>query len=98
LAHVVLPDLQDMERLLILYDQAVQGNLIGSAEAHGLAFVALAQHVLHFRPVKPGGLFRQLLHQQRFDFITQEEEDSARRRLNAYVYSDPPGTGLRIAA
>jgi hypothetical protein len=98
LAHVILPDLQDMARLLVLYAQAIQHHLIGSSEADRLSFVALAQHVLHFRPVNPGGLFLQLLKQQRFDFITQEEEDTARRRLSAYVYHDPPGAGLSAVA
>lgn len=98
LYHVVLPDLRDMERLLTLYAEAVQTCLIGPSEAERLAFVALAQHVLAFRPTNPGGLFLQLLRQRRFVFITQEEEDIARRRLSAYVYPDQPGAGLSAVA
>jgi hypothetical protein len=98
LHHIVLPDLRDMERLLTLYSQAVQICLIGPSEAERLAFVALAQHVLAFRPTNPGGLFLQLLRQRRFAFITQEEEDIARRRLLAYVYPDTHGVGLTAAA
>jgi hypothetical protein len=60
-----------MERLLTLYCQAVQVCLIGPSEAERLTFVALAQHVLAFRPTNPGGLFLQLLRQRRFAFITR---------------------------
>jgi hypothetical protein len=98
LHHVVLPDLRDMDRLLTLYSQAVQAHLIGSSEAERLAFVALAEHVLAFRPTNPGGLFLQLLRQRHFAFTTQEEEDIARRRLLAYVYPDTHGVGLAAAA
>lgn len=98
LHHIVLPDLRDMERLLTLYSQAVQTRLIGPSEAERLAFVALAQHVLAFRPTNPGGLFLQLLRQRRFTFITQEEEDIARRRLLAYVYPDTHEVRLADAA
>lgn len=95
LTHVILPDLQDMARLLTLYTQAVQRHLIGSSEADRLAFIALAQHVLRFRPENPGGLLLQLLKQQHFNFITQEEEDTARQRLKTYMYSDPPQYSFR---
>jgi hypothetical protein len=97
--HQVIPaDLRNMERLLTLYTQAVQECLIGWSEAERLAFVALAQHVLEFRPTNPGGLFLQLLRQRHFSFITQEEEDTARRRLVAYMYPDTHGAGLIAAA
>ena len=61
-------------------------------------FVALAQYVLHFRLTNLGGLFLQLLRQQRFHFITQEEEDTARRRLITHLYRDPPSAGGVAAA
>jgi hypothetical protein len=97
LQHVLLLDLQDMERLLALYAQAVQASLIGPSEAERLSFVALAHHVLRFKPVNPGGLFVQLLRQRRFDFITQQEEDRAQQRLKRYDYGDGHGF-LRLAA
>lgn len=96
LQHVLLPDLQRTERLLLLYTQAVQRQLIGPSEAERLTFVALAHHVLAFRPANPGGLFLELLRQQRFAFITQAEEDTARRRLSAYLYA-PEAQGARVA-
>ncbi len=87
LQHIRLPDLQSTERLLLLYAQAMQRQLIGPFEADRLAFVALAHHVLGFRPANPGGLFLQLLRQRRFALITQAEEDTAQRRLSTYLYS-----------
>jgi hypothetical protein len=78
-----------MDRLLTLYAQAVQANLLGPSEAEHLAFVALAQHVLGYHPANPGGLFVQLLRQRRFDLITQEEEDRAQQRLRRYYYANP---------
>ena len=88
LQHVLLRDLQDIERLLVLHTQAVQTHLIGPSEADRLAFVALAHHVLHFRPGNPGGLFLQLLRQRRFHLITQEEEDRAQQALKRYCYAE----------
>jgi hypothetical protein len=88
LQHVILRDLQDIERLLVLHAQAVQTNLIGPSEADRLAFVALTHHVLHFRPANPGGLFLQLLRRRRFHLITQEEEDRAQQSLKRYYYAE----------
>lgn len=98
LQHVLVPDLRDIKRLLLLYTQAVQVQMVDSSEADRLNFVALAQHVLRFQPQNPGGLFLQLLRQRRFAFITQEEEDIARRRLLAYVYPDTHEVRLADAA
>jgi hypothetical protein len=96
--HILLPDLQDIDRLLMLYTQAVQTKVIGTAEADRLTFVALAQHVVHFHPKNPGGLFLQLLKHRRFTVITQAEEDLARQRLNTFLYTRPGTTRRRIAA
>lgn len=98
LHQIILADLLDIERLIMLYNQAVRRQLIGPAEADRLSFVALAQQVLHVRPTNPGGLFWQLLHQRRFVFITQDEEDQARRRLLAYVYPDTEKRARAVVA
>jgi hypothetical protein len=69
-------------------------GLLGSSEADRLAFVALAQHVLSYRPANAGGLFTQLLRKRHFNYATQDDEDSAQRRLTRHFYSGPP-TGLQ---
>jgi hypothetical protein len=51
-----------------------------------LTFVALAQHVLSYRPDNPGGLFLQLLRKRQFDYITQDDEDAAQKRLKRALY------------
>jgi hypothetical protein len=82
--HITRQDLREMERLLCVYEQAVDRGWIGSAEADRLTFVALAQHVLLYRAQNPGGLLHRLLTKRLFHYITQEDEDQALARLKAY--------------
>ena len=74
-------------RLLGLYAQAVQVELIDDSEATRLAFTSLAQHVLNSRPENAGGLFHQLLRRQCFHFVTHAEEDAAQQRLKEHLYT-----------
>ena len=97
LRHILVHDLRDTERLLLLYEQAVNAGLIGPAEADRLTFVALAQHVLAYRPDNAGGLFTQLLRKRQFDYVTQDDEDSAQRRLKRFLYEGAPPV-LRLAS
>ena len=90
LRNISLHDLRNTNRLLELYAQAVKAGLIGSAEADRLAFVALAQHVVAYRPDNAGGLFTQLLRKRHFDYITQDDEDLALRRLKRHFQEAPP--------
>ena len=83
-----LHDFRDTGRLLALYEQAVQAQWLGHSEAERLAFVALAQHVLTYRPENAGGLFTHLVRTRCFAYITQADEDTARQRLNRFLYSD----------
>ena len=98
LHHIILQDLKETSRLLNLYAQSVQTKLIGPSEADRLTFIALAQHVLCYGPENPGGLFLRLLYQRRFHFITQDEEDTARRRLTDYLYRGSGCSVLTAAA
>jgi hypothetical protein len=75
-------------RLLALYEQAIAQGLIGSSEAERLTFVALAQHVLPYRPENAGGLFRKLLMTRSYQVITQDDEDAARQRLKRLLYGE----------
>jgi hypothetical protein len=86
LRHLRIEDLRDTDRLLQLYAQAVSAGLLSCSEADRLTFVALAQHVLSYRPDNPGGLFLQLLRKRQFDYITQDDEDRAQRRLKRALY------------
>jgi hypothetical protein len=86
LTHIVSQDFQGTGRLLVLYEQARQHGLIGSTEADRLTFVALAQHVLTYRPANAGGLFQRLLTGRRFLCVTQADEDAALQRLKRHLY------------
>jgi hypothetical protein len=97
LRHILVHDLRNTERLLLLYEQAVNAGLIGSAEADRLTFVALAQHVLAYRPNNAGGLFSQLLRKRQFDYVTQDDEDTAQQRLKRCLYECSPPV-LRLAS
>ena len=86
LRHIRIEDVRDTDRLLQLHTQAVRAGLLSGTEADRLTFVALAQHVLSYRPDNPGGLFIQLLRKRSFDYITQDDEDRAQRRLKRALY------------
>ncbi len=88
LRNIVRQDLHDPGRLIALYEQAVQAGLIGTSEAARLTFVALACHVLRYRPQNAGGLFHCLLTRKLSHVVTQADEDAARQRLTQYLYSE----------
>ena len=98
LRHIVPHDLHDPGRLLALYEQAVQAGLMGAAEADRLTFVALACHVLRYRPQNAGGLFHCLIIRKLSHVVTQEDEDAARQRLTRYLYGEGAAPPRRAAA
>jgi hypothetical protein len=83
-------DLRETGRLLKLFDQAVDRKLVGSSEADRLAFVGLAEHARSVGTSNPPGLFAALLRRGAWSFITQGDEDEARRRLRAYLWPVGP--------
>ncbi len=87
-------DLQDAGRLLELHGQAVSRRLVGSSEGDRLKFVALAEHARSVGRSNPPGLFSALLRRGAWSFITQGEEDSARRKLKAHLWG---GSSLPIS-
>mgnify|MGYP001482767323 CR=1 FL=1 len=84
-------DLRETGSLLSLYDQAVEQRLVSASEGGRFDFLALAERA-RARGRNPGGLFKWLLVNGRFDYITQADEDAAQARLRAYRnrdWSDP---------
>jgi len=75
-------DLGNTERLLELFEQAVDAGLISGSDAGRLDFFAIAERA-RARAHNPGGLVRWLLVNKRFEFITQADEDAAVARLRA---------------
>lgn len=73
-------DLDDNERLLELYRQAIAAGRAGKGEAGKLEFFSLAERA-RAQGKRPGALFTWLLTNRRTDFITQADEEGAARRL-----------------
>ena len=91
LRHIVLDDLQDTARLLVLFEQAHTQGLIGNSNSERLTFVAAAEHARVMGSRNPCGLFAELIRRQRWDYVTDSDEDAAYRRLKHHLYGpDPP--------
>jgi hypothetical protein len=83
LRHVTLADLRDVGRLLALHQQARARGWLRGSEAAQLTIVAAAVHATRVGN-DPCRLFVALLRDQRWELITQEDEDQALAMLRAY--------------
>jgi hypothetical protein len=83
LRDVTLVDLGDAGRLLALHQQAMARGWLRGGEAAQLNVVAAAVHARRVGQ-DPCRLFVALLRDQRWEVITQEDEDQARRLLRAH--------------
>jgi len=84
---VTLADLGDVDRLLALHEQAIARGWLRGGEAARLTVVAAAVHARRVG-TEPCRLFVALLRDQRWEVITQEDEDQARALLR--VHRDGP--------
>ena len=82
----MLDDLQDTARLLVLFEQAHTQGLIGNSNSERLTFVAAAEHARVMGSRNPCGLFAELIRRQRWDYVTDSDEDAAYRRLKHHLY------------
>jgi len=89
LQHIRPEDLQDMARLLTLFDQAHTRGLIGKSASDRLTFLALAEHAKVVGSQNPCGLFATLVRRQQWHFVTDSDEDAAQARLKQYLYGSP---------
>ena len=80
LRDVTLADLRDATRLLALHQQAIARGWLTGGEATQLNVVAAAVHARRVGDA-PCRLFVALLRDQRWEVITQENEDQARALL-----------------
>ena len=80
LHDVRFEDLRETGRLLQLYEQAANKGHFTDCEGNRLEFVALAERALT-RGKNPPAMFVWLLRSWKTTFITQADEDAARRRL-----------------
>ncbi|MGE3542229.1 MAG: hypothetical protein AB7N91_33040 [Candidatus Tectimicrobiota bacterium] len=83
LRDVTLADLGEVARLLALHQQAIARGWLRGGEAERLNVVAAAVHARRVGH-EPCRLFVALLRDQRWEVITQEDEDHACRVLRAH--------------
>jgi hypothetical protein len=89
LDDVRLEDLKDTGRLLDLHRQAVAKGLVGSSQADRLRFVGAAEHALAIGKENPPGLFAWLVRGACYRYVTEADEDAARRRLRLHDFGPP---------
>lgn len=81
LQDVKTEDLKDTGRLLQLFEEAQKRGLINGSDMSRLDFVAAAEHALVVGTKNPPGLFATLVRRKLWSFVTQDDEEAARRRL-----------------
>jgi hypothetical protein len=97
LKHIMLEDLKDTARLLLLFEEAQVQGIIGGSESERLTFVATAERARVRGVENPEGLFAELVRRRLWHFVTQDDEDQARTRLRAHFYGgkEAPGEPVR---
>lgn len=83
LARVVPEDLRDPERLEALRCQAEAAGFVTPSECDRLRFFGAAEHALVIGTRNPCGLLAAMVRRGLWAFITQDDEDEARRKLKA---------------
>lgn len=93
--HDITPeDLRRRGRLLALHEEACRVGLAEPGEAGRLRFASLAARARRVATGNPGGMLAWLLREQRWNFITHEDEDRARRWLAEPGRERPVPTAL----
>lgn len=88
LRNVRLEDLSMPGRLSALLRQAVKEKLVRECEADRLKFFAAAEHARVIATTNPCGLFVTVVRRGLWAYISQSEEDAARRTLQHVLESD----------
>ncbi len=88
LRNVRLEDLSMPGRLSTLLRQAVEEELVRECEADRLKFFAAAEHARAIATTNPCGLFVTVVRRGLWAYISQSEEDAARRTLQHLLESD----------
>jgi hypothetical protein len=86
LRHIMLKDLKDTARLLLLFEEAQVQGIIGGSESERLTFVATAERARVRGVENPEGLFAELVRRRLWHFVTQDDEDRAHARLREHFY------------
>jgi hypothetical protein len=102
LANITAMDLRETGRLLELFREATDEGLFSGSESERLLFVGAAERARLYGSQNPPGFFSQLIRRRLFHFVSSEDEERARKRLNDYCYGgrqplvmpkEPPRSG-----
>ena len=94
-------DLASTARTLALHQAAVAQGWAAPSEASRLRFVAAAVHAQQVGTTNPPGLFRSIVANNRWQLLTQADEDRASDRLRAHAreqVGQPPSRPSRPSA
>jgi hypothetical protein len=85
---VTLADLKDPARLAELHAQAVAEKLITGSENDRLQFFAAAERAKTVGSKNPPGLFIRIVRSGLWRFLSQDDEEAARRKIRALLYPE----------
>jgi hypothetical protein len=88
LRDVQREDLADDAQLARLFEQAMARGWVNGSECDRLRLYGAAEHARACGQSNPPGLFVWILKHQRWEFITQQDEDRARERLRRRSSTD----------
>jgi hypothetical protein len=94
LARVLVVDLKDPSRLLVLERQAQGRGHVGKSESDRLKFFAAAEHALTHGRRNPAGLFAAIVRRGLWHHLSLRDEDLARRALRRACEEGPRERGL----
>lgn len=96
LRRVIPDDLKDPQRLLALHGQAVREGIVSDSEHDQLQFFAAAERARTVGSKNPPGLFVRIVRSGLWRFLSQDDEDAARRKLRRLLH--PAERGPREVA
>lgn len=88
LKRVTLADLKDPARLAELHAQAIMEKLITNSENDRLQFFAAAERAKTVGSKNPPGLFIRIVRSGLWRFLSQDDEEAARRKIRALLYPE----------
>lgn len=88
LKRVTLADLKDPARLAELHAQAVAEKLITNSENDRLQFFAAAERAKTVGSKNPPGLFVRIVRSGLWRFLSQDDEEAARRKIRLLLYPE----------
>lgn len=96
LRDVRIEDLRDNERLMVLFEEAKVSGWVEDCESDRFKFVCSAEHALVVGSKNPPGLFVRVVRDKLW-YFTQDDEDSANRRLKMYLFGNPRETKPKVS-